>query len=230
MEIQSIQLESVLTKKEVIPGLDVWFGSLIQPNWIKRRLKEYLLNEEKERAKQFIDQKSRSRYIISRGLLRWIIGKYINDCPENIMFKYNPYGKPYLDEIHRTGISFNLSHSHDYLCIAIGSGKDIGIDVEFVRQLFNFISVIDYIFTEREKQTFLTLEHSKQCEFFYEVWVRKEAFVKAIGKGLSYSLTSFDVLDLNIEIKAKNGHLTAWEIKELNLDTNYKAAVCYRNI
>lgn len=226
--IQLVQLEKILVKKEIIPGLDVWFGSLDQPIWITNRITKCLSFDEVERAKQFLFQSDQTRYMVSRGLLRWILGQYTNNCPENIMFNYSLYGKPYLNEVQSRGISFNLSHSHNYVCIAVGNSKVVGVDIEFENHSFNFVPIIECIFTDREKQALLKFEYSKRRAFFYETWVRKEALVKGIGKGLSHPLQSFDVLESHVGIKDENNLLKKWVIKSLDIHPCYKAAVCYR--
>lgn len=228
VKMLQLVLEDMLTKNEIIPGLDVWFGGFDYPENITNMLIDCLSVEEINRAKKFKHLYSYKRYIISRSITRWIIGSYIGKNPKEVEFTYNTYRKPYVDELLLKGIAFNLSHSHQLFCIAIGRVKKVGIDIEYMNPTFDYQLLTDFIFTENEKRLYLTLDKRKQREYFYELWVRKESYVKAIGKGLSCTMNSFEVLEQNSKLQVTTNLMENMKMQALFLHANYKAAVCFR--
>lgn len=145
---------------------------------------------EKARAERAQTSLRRTRRILARGVLRQLLGRYLDQAPKSIRLRYNEHGKPLLD----TPFSFNLSHSHDCIVYAFtGGDMPLGVDVEYVLRGHNLLRIAQRYFSAEEYNRFINMPTHQQTECFYFIWTQKEAFVKAQGLGLSYGLPTFTV-------------------------------------
>lgn len=183
-----------------------------------------LLNkDELNKADRYYFEKDRICYTVARAKLKQLLSLYTDLNPEKIVFKYNDYGKPYIDN----NIKFNISHSKDYIVYAF-SCFDIGIDIEYMKENIKYKELIHRYFSKLEIEEFLTVSEEKQKEAFFNGWSRKEAYIKAVGKGLSIPLNSFDVSlapnkkaeIINIDSKKNKD----WIIHDLHINNEYKSA------
>ena len=187
--------------------------------------------EEKERANKFYFTKDKNNFIVARSFLRLMLSKYLHELPNEIVFSYNKFGKPFLKKTTKPNLKFNLSHSKSIVALAITSEREVGIDVEFMRDDLEIINMANNFFSEYEKKELLGLNRVNQLEGFYNCWTRKEAFIKGIGKGLSIPLDSFDVeLDPQkpvrlLKVRSKLNSIKDWQIFDLSIDPEYKCAV-----
>ena len=125
-------------------------------------------------------------------MLRHILATYVAARPADISFSANEFGKPFLDErFASSGIYFNVSHSKNLVVIGVAFDRQIGVDVEFVRPINDLDSVARRCFTDFERELLAPGGLDWKTSSFFSCWTRKEAFVKAIGKGLSVPLNSF---------------------------------------
>ncbi len=147
--------------------------------------------KETARANSFKFAKDRTVYILARGLLRILSGRYLNEIPKKIKFDYGEYGKPGYK--FQTPIKFNISHSGNMIVMAFARNCEIGVDIEKIKEDFDVIDIAQHFFSPDEIQTLKALPEHEQIYGFYRCWTRKEAFIKAKGSGLSFSLTSFSV-------------------------------------
>ena len=155
------------------------------------QLEATLSDDERARADRFRGAALRQRFIAGRGTLRAILAGYLEIAPARVAFVYGTHGKPAL--ARQTGLEFNLAHSADVACCAVGWGRSVGIDVEAVRPMDNAERIIGRYFTPREQAEFLAHPVAERLSAFYRGWTRKEAFLKATGKGLAAALDSFEV-------------------------------------
>jgi len=147
-----------------------------------------LSQEEKNRAEKFKLDEVKFRWIVTRGLLRVLLANYIECDPGEIEFRNNKYGKPLVNSpLLDSRISFNLSHSSNVAVYVFTQNKYVGIDVEMINEIPNLKDVIDLCFHEEEKKWFSNVPLNKRNEIFYKIWTSKEAYIKAIGKGFSFS-------------------------------------------
>ncbi|MEO6596805.1 MAG: 4'-phosphopantetheinyl transferase superfamily protein [Planctomycetota bacterium] len=144
---------------------------------------------ELHRLERFRFADHRRRYQIGHGALRLILGGYLDQDPGDIEFRHGPRGKPYLAE---KGPYFNLSHSGKLALIAF-AGTELGLDVEKVRHLESLGEIARRHFSESEFQALSALDGEQKQAAFYRCWTRKEAYIKAVGEGLSMPLDTFDV-------------------------------------
>lgn len=140
-----------------------------------------LCNSEKAYANSFNYYKDQERFIITRGILRYILANYLEKAPESINIIYTPWGKPYISDIRP--LFFNVSHAGDYSLLAFTSACEIGIDLELMNYNLEFDEMAKTIFSIRELSYWNKLTSEKKVDYFYKVWVGREAFLKALGKG-----------------------------------------------
>jgi 4'-phosphopantetheinyl transferase len=149
-----------------------------------------LLSEaERQRMERFRFMDHRRRYQIGHGALRAILGGYLGRDPRSLEFQQGPRGKPFMTG---PGIYFNLSHSGKLALIGV-SDCEIGIDVEKVRHLESLTEIARRHFSEVEFTALDALDDTDRELAFYRCWTRKEAYIKALGEGLSMPLDTFDV-------------------------------------
>jgi len=172
----------------------VWRASLELPSFQVRRLQRNLSEEELERAERFHFQRHRSHFIAARGLLRVILGRYLKTEPRRLRFQYGPKGKPELaGDTSRRALRFNVSHSHGLALYAVTHDREIGIDVERIRPDVASEKIAERFFSPREAATLRELPAEVRQQAFYTCWTRKEAYLKAIGEGITLRLDQFEV-------------------------------------
>lgn len=138
-------------------------------------------------------EQDRARFISCRAALRRVLAGLLGSHPAVVEFEYSPFGKPALAGQHRAEVHFNVSHSHDLALIAASRGHAVGIDVEQLRPDFASEDIARRFFSPSERDALAQLPAEMRVDAFFRCWTRKEAFVKAIGEGLSYPLDKFDV-------------------------------------
>lgn len=152
-------------------------------------LNHYLSSEEKAAAQQYATTQLTHRYIISRGLLKSILSWHMGILPEEIDLHYGKYGKPYLKE---SNLQFNLSHAGDFIVYVLSWVSEVGIDIEYINDQVEIAPLTDLLFSQREVSFFASLAPKEKMAYFYDVWTKKEALIKAGGWGLSYPITKID--------------------------------------
>lgn len=172
----------------------VWRAALDQPPPVINALWDTLAGDERERAERFHFRRDREHYIVARGVLRNIIGRYSGMRPGALRFCYGSHGKPALSvELNEALINFNVSHSHNLALFAITRERELGIDIEYVRAEIAKERIAEQFFSRREVAMLRALPADAQATAFFNCWTRKEAYVKAKGEGLSMPLDRFDV-------------------------------------
>ena len=172
----------------------VWRADLEPPVEALQGLVRTLDGDEQIRASRFHFDKHRRRFIVGHGVLRTLLGRYLEIPPADVRFAYGPYGKPELDAAHhRSALRFNASHSHETAVYAFAQDQDVGIDVECIKEDFATEEIAERFFSAYEVQVLRALPRAEQVAAFFRCWTRKEAYIKAIGSGLSHPLDQFDV-------------------------------------
>jgi 4'-phosphopantetheinyl transferase len=169
----------------------VWSLSLDLPETELRRLGSVLSGEEAARAERFIFTPDRRRYLAAHGLLRLILASYLGTSPDAIAFSRSSDGKPRL--VHPERLRFNLSHSGLLGLLAVSANREVGVDVEQVRDVGDMDDLAKTCFSPVEQAALAAVPAEQRRWAFFAGWTRKEAFLKALGQGLSRPLDSFDV-------------------------------------
>jgi 4'-phosphopantetheinyl transferase len=161
-----------------------------------------LASSEVERASNYRSRRDRERFVIARGTLRMLLGRYLSRDPQALRFVYNAYGKPFLEPSEdRLNLSFSLSHAEDLALFAIARDRAIGVDIERIRDGFDIEEIAKRFFSPRERSALDALPAERKVEAFFSAWTRKEAYVKARGRGFTLALDGFDVsLTLDVPI------------------------------
>jgi 4'-phosphopantetheinyl transferase len=177
-----------------------------------QRFCELLSDDERMRAGRFPFDRHRDRFIVARGRLREILAGYLNTEPKHIVFRYGEKEKP-----ETAGLKFNVSHSAGLAVYAITRDREIGVDVEEIRTAIAQEQIAERFFCSNEVCSIRTAPAEEQALAFFRCWTRKEAYIKALGVGLSIPLSSFDV---------SSGIIGRWSIRSLDLPSPYVGAVC----
>lgn len=144
--------------------------------------------DERTRAACYRFARDRRRFIARRARLRLALGAHLGVAPQALVFAENAYGKP----IVHGGPCFSLSHSGDRMMLAIGD-EDVGCDLERIDEELDWAPIAASLFTPDECAALAAVPAPAGRRGFFACWTRKEAFVKALGLGLSYPLAAFDV-------------------------------------
>jgi 4'-phosphopantetheinyl transferase len=209
----------------------VWRSYLDQDRPTVQALLEFLSPDEQARAGRFYFQKDREHFIVARGVLRVILGRYLNLAPWQLRFAHNQYGKPALSrEVDDGRLRFNVSHSHGLALFALTSGRDIGVDLERVRADFASLELAQRFFSPVEVAALQMLSPAAQIIAFFNCWTRKEAYIKARGEGLSYQLHRFTVSlgdgePALLSTDDEPGEAARWSLIELYPAEDYRAAL-----
>ena len=171
--------------------IHVWRVRLDPEPEVVEALERTLSDDERGRANRFHFARDRRRFIVARGALRSLLARYIGGEPEDVRFAYGERGKPRMADAECP--AFNVSHSGELALIAIAAAGAIGVDVEAVRDIEDRDAVAARFFSPREYACIRALPERVRTQSFFACWTRKEAFVKALGDGLSRPLDSFDV-------------------------------------
>lgn len=207
----------------------VWRLDLDLPSAVVNQLREILNADEIARASRFQFEKDCSRFIAARGLLRTILGRYLNVDPQILRFGYGKQGKPFL--LDYSVLRFNLSHSAGMALIAVTLNREAGIDLEHIRPEFATETIAEQFFSTQETATLRALPTDVQPEAFFNCWTRKEAYLKARSDGLSFPLDQFSVSLIPGEPAAllsfptEPDEIARWSITHLNPGSGYVGAL-----
>ena len=212
--------------------IDIWRTSLDLP---QRQIDEYkslLAPDEIERADRFKVKRKYREYLISRGLLRRVLGHALRIDPAGLEFEYSEHDKPFLDLIHKgRPVTFNVSHTHEQTLIAVTLEHALGIDIEHVRHDVQFRQLARRFFSAQEARELETYTEAGIPRAFFACWTRKEAFVKALGDGISFGLNEFSVaVDPFADDVALTTHWDPeeagnWSLTNIRTDPDYIAAL-----
>src|SRR5262249_51209659 len=155
-------------------------------------LQRVLAADEHGRAQRFRFQRHREHFIVSHGVLRIVLARYLEMEPSQLQFCYNPFGKPALSD-QREEIHFNLSHSHGLALLAIARGREVGIDIERVNPSIVNEGIPERFFSRGEVSNLRALPIDLQPAAFFDFWTLKEAYIKARGFGLTVPIDQLEL-------------------------------------
>jgi 4'-phosphopantetheinyl transferase len=195
-------------------------------------LHQTLSSDEQDRAGRFHFERDRNRFIAGRGILREILGSYLETTPSQLQFIYNPQGKPALTSFpERPLLHFNLTRSQDLALIAVTRACAVGIDVEWIHPINDAENIAARFFSPREAAELAAIPNGQREAAFYNLWTRKEAFLKATGEGITEKLGQIEVSFLPeqpAQIRSISGDSRAaadWTLTGFTPAPGYVAAV-----
>jgi 4'-phosphopantetheinyl transferase len=151
---------------------------------------DVLSEDERARAAKFRFDYDRKRFTSGRTALRLLLGGYLKTNPEKIQFAYGAAGKP---AVPGSAVAFNVAHSGPHALIGVTLDRQLGVDVEQIREIDDMPSVAQHSFSPDEFSRWQSLPADQKVRAFYRCWSRKEAYLKAIGEGIARRLQKFDV-------------------------------------
>ncbi len=211
----------------------VWVAGLDASPDDVARLSRLLSEDERRRSARYRLPRDAARFVIRRAGLRRILERCLGIEARALVFRYDAHGKPELAwPFDRAGLRFNMAHSEDLALYAVTRGRRVGVDIERLRRLPDLQSLVDRICSPRERQLFRELPPPARPAAFFRCWTRKEAYVKAIGDGLSYPL---DRLTVSLpgqaaqpeSLEDPSANTGRWTLQTLAPDPDHVAAVAF---
>ena len=169
-----------------------WLVPLLATAGSLREMHALLSPSERVRAARFVFERDRRTFVMSHAALRGILAGCSGMRPEALRFRREARGKPYLIDAP-AGLQFNLSHCEGFCLVGVVRGPAIGVDVERIRPMDDMAALTRECFSAAEQREFAAVPATDRERAFFNGWTRKEAFIKAVGDGLSYPLEKFDV-------------------------------------
>ncbi len=197
-------------------------------------LADVLSTDEISRADRFHFANDRKHFIVARALLRTLLAAYLGLAPRLLKLTYGEMGKPFLtaeEQSSERPISFNLAHSAGRALYAFTQGREVGVDLEFIRNITAGDDIANRFFSANESAAIQALPMEQRKEAFFNCWTRKEAYIKARGEGLSIPLDSFEVSVAPAERAGlfrnhvDEGEIERWEMHSVNFTPDYVGAL-----
>jgi 4'-phosphopantetheinyl transferase len=198
------------------------------------KYKSLLNAEEQKRLERKIFPKHQKQFIVSRALLRSVLGGYLQQAPEDLVFARNAYGKPRIDSFEKSlPLSFNLSHTNGLTVLAVSLEHELGVDVEYLTRKVDILNLAERYFSQQEYQVLAALDVKEFNQHFFNLWTLKEAYIKACGMGLAIPLKDFsfhfDNRKLRIsfdEARADNPEL--WQFWQFEYQSKFEIALALK--
>jgi 4'-phosphopantetheinyl transferase len=187
-------VDSVFSVVDDFPALEegevhVWLADLNRPD-LTESAREILTSAEIERGLRYRFDRDQTWFFARHFFLRTLLSRYLHQPPATFDLRLSTHGKPYLEN---HPLHFNLSDSDGWCLLAFTKAAPLGVDLEQVRARGDLMAVARRYFSLAELIELERLPPDRQLNGFYHIWTQKEAFIKAVGEGLSIPLDSFDV-------------------------------------
>ncbi|WP_109140296.1 4'-phosphopantetheinyl transferase superfamily protein [Bacillus thuringiensis] len=187
-----------------------------------KQLSNLVSNEKKERMKRLLNSCDVNRTLIGDLLIRSLICQKYKINNEEIRFKYNEYGKPFVENF--SDFHFNLSHSGEWV-VCTTANFNVGIDIEKVSEI-EALKLAKKFFSADEFYDISNMNSDEQINYFYDLWTLKESYIKTIGKGLYTPLNSFSIKKESRALILYKNIPKNFYFKQYNIDPNYKLSAC----
>lgn len=213
-------------------AVHIWHIDLLPAGERIPDCRNFLADEDLQRAERFHFDRDRRRFVAAHAAMRNILAQYLGVSAREILFHAAEKGKPQLgSSLSRSGLRFNLSHSHDRALLALARDSEIGVDIEFIKPQSAGEEIANRFFSSREAAVLGSLPPASRVPAFFHCWTRKEAYIKAIGGGLSVPLDSFDVAfgpgesARLLRVDGAPEELSRWSMYDVPVRQGYAAAV-----
>jgi 4'-phosphopantetheinyl transferase len=199
--------------------IQIWHGKILDEDIDCQKYWQILDAIERANAEKINNDLLRKRYIVVHARLRVFLAQALNEQPEKISIKKAEQGKPYLAD--HPELAFNLSHSSNAMVIAIGWNCQLGVDMEYLKPRNSLAGLVDKCFAEEENVYWSALPDTQKLTEFYRFWTRKEAFVKATGRGIALGLNHCVINpespEIFLRVPADYGPASIWSVHDLDL-------------
>ena len=212
-------------------GIRVLYSDILESDIPHYKAETFLTPEDLKRYNGYRFKDDKSRFLCSRILIgKFLAEKYSGDrYITPVTITYNENGRPGIQD---SPYEISITHSGRFSAVAFASGRNIGIDLEFIRSKADLRQLSQRFFASDESSFLERCSNSQLAENFFRIWCAKEAFLKATGKGLSYGLRNFSVVDEEGNLKTsvcdrKTGQF--YNLTELEIDSNCKCCLCFES-
>ena len=203
--------------------VDVWWIDLDAERAGASAAFRLLSDSERDHARRLRVTDAWTTFVLTRATLRRLLSAYVGRPVDAIQLAFEPNGKPFLPG---SDVYFNVSHSGTMAVVALSGRGPIGVDVEWHDRRVDLLGVADRFFAATEVQKLHDLPAHRLERGFYACWTRKEAYIKALGTGLSYDLASFSVtLTPEEPVTFCGAERETWELAALAVEAGYSAAL-----
>jgi 4'-phosphopantetheinyl transferase len=206
--------------------IDVWRIDLDAASELP--LDVFLTDEERLRADRFVQRRHASRFRAARAILKLGLARYLGIRPNEVVLESGLNGKPRLALDGRL-LHFNVTHTGGLALMAFTGVGEVGIDVETIRDGVEGLEIASAYFTANEAATIAAAASMEQARLFLQLWVRKEAVLKAAGRGIPSGLDSFEVGEPGkvVCLKEVPGKFdqSAWVVRDLEGIEGFVAAI-----
>ncbi|WGL18465.1 4'-phosphopantetheinyl transferase superfamily protein [Microbulbifer bruguierae] len=161
-----------------------------------RALETLLSDDELARRARYHNSAARHQFTLGRALLRRVLGQVSGQAPQGLIFSRNHSGKPLLTSV--PDLHFSLSHSGEWLALAVSCKADIGVDIEQPRKPRDFMRIARHYFHPDECALLASPPAELTPMHFYRLWTMKEAFFKARGTGISEGLARINLAGFHL--------------------------------
>jgi 4'-phosphopantetheinyl transferase len=196
--------------------VDVWAFDLLAPDERVGIAYDLLSEDERQRAERFHFPADRRRFVIARASLRQVLGDCLEIAPKRLAFEYSEYGKPKLSSPN-TNLRFNASRSRERALIACTRGREIGVDIECIRLDLEVDDLAQRFFSVAENERLRAVPSDLRHLAFLRCWTSKEAYAKALGKGLSLDPRELDISVVLNNLSAQAGMMENFVVDEWSL-------------
>lgn len=212
--------------------VELWAVDLARTDAELRALAALLSGDELRRAASMRIVEGRRRYMCTRAALRVLLARYAGVEMMELELRSGPYGKPALDP---PAVRFNIAHSGELALIAVAARAEVGVDLELMRPRRDPMRVARDHFTATECDMIEGAPDPDRSALFYRLWVAKEAFVKATGRGLSTSLRSFAVAlepgpPRLVHVGGDEAEARRWSLEAVDVGAGYAAALVVEGV
>jgi 4'-phosphopantetheinyl transferase len=193
-------------------------------------LKPFLNSEESVRANRFHFARDRNHFTVARAVLRKLLSTYLRIEASDVRLSYGEMGKPFLDA-HADEIRFNLAHAGGRALYGFSRHRDLGVDLELIREDFTGDDIARRFFSATEVDALQSVPDELRKNAFFNCWTRKEAYIKARGEGLSMPLDCFDVSLIPgepaalLKNHADEAEVRRWEMRSISVADGFVAAI-----
>ena len=213
-------------------AIHVWGFSLDGSRSFVERCRSWLSEDERGRAARFISQQDQLRFVLAHGGLRAVLGRYLGLGLDAIELDRSEAGKPFVRKEWRgqSAITFNMSHAHGRMLIAVSKGQEVGVDLERIRSDVEVAKLSKRYFAPSEQASIMELAQEQRAPRFFRYWVAKEAVLKAQGIGLRALsqceiIMEVDGVGAEVLVPAGSPLQNNWRVRLLSCDEGWEAAI-----
>ncbi|MBN1131126.1 MAG: 4'-phosphopantetheinyl transferase superfamily protein [Chitinispirillaceae bacterium] len=223
----NITIESIFPAERPVLQADTIHLWIFNRSYLENTLAgrpDLLSAEEKRRSRKLVYPDDRKRFNLYHTATRFMLGYYLAIHGEEVLFVNGPFGKPAIDG---STVRFNVSHSHEYMALAVAQNREIGVDIEYCRPRPAHPGFLQTVAHPDEIEWISRHNAVEQQRLFYELWARKEAFLKATGRGIGRDLAVFPVCVKEGNEAVVEAEGKWWRIRHISGPDRYSCALCY---